>query len=86
MQMLRLFHPLRRSFALYSTAKSECVPTIGLEIHAQLTSARSKLFSLAHYSFAAPPNSQVAPFDAALPGSMPVSHPSKHFLCFVKSV
>ncbi|VDK32300.1 unnamed protein product [Taenia asiatica] len=70
--MLRLLHPLRRSLAPYSTAMSAYVPIIGLEIHAQLTSARSKLFSPAHYSFAAPPNSQVAPFDAALPGSMPM--------------
>ncbi|KAL5970928.1 Glutamyl-tRNA Gln amidotransferase subunit B mitochondrial, partial [Taenia solium] len=70
--MLRLLHPLQRSLAPYSTAMSACVPIIGLEIHAQLTSARSKLFSPAHYSFAAPPNSQVAPFDAALPGSMPM--------------
>lgn len=70
--MLRLFHPLQRSVAFYSTATSKCVPIIGLEIHAQLTSVRSKLFSPAHYSFAAPPNTQVAPLDAALPGSMPI--------------
>ncbi|VDM36618.1 unnamed protein product [Hydatigera taeniaeformis] len=70
--MLRLLSPLHRILKSYSTARPECVPIIGLEVHAQLTSARSKLFSPAHYSFAAPPNSQVAPLDAALPGSMPV--------------
>lgn len=46
--------------------------TVGLEIHAQLTSARTKLFSSAPYSFAAPPNTQVQALDAALPGALPV--------------
>ncbi|KAF3908682.1 hypothetical protein AA313_de0207738 [Arthrobotrys entomopaga] len=45
--------------------------TIGLEIHAQLNAPR-KLFSYAATSFNAPPNSRVAPFDAAIPGIQPV--------------
>ena len=45
---------------------------IGLEIHAQI-SASSKLFSGSATEFAAPINSQVSAFDAALPGTLPVS-------------
>ncbi|EPS35858.1 hypothetical protein H072_10652 [Dactylellina haptotyla CBS 200.50] len=44
--------------------------TVGLEIHAQLN-AKRKLFSYAATSFNAPPNSRVAPFDAAIPGIQP---------------
>ncbi|KAF3931672.1 hypothetical protein ABW19_dt0200073 [Dactylella cylindrospora] len=44
--------------------------TIGLEIHAHLNAPR-KLFSHAATSFNAPPNSRVAPFDAAIPGIQP---------------
>eukprot|EP00123_Amoebidium_parasiticum_P004025 comp15319_c0_seq1/m.12168 comp15319_c0_seq1/g.12168 ORF comp15319_c0_seq1/g.12168 comp15319_c0_seq1/m.12168 type:complete len:511 (-) comp15319_c0_seq1:597-2129(-) len=43
---------------------------IGLEIHAQIAS-KSKIFSGAAVSFAAPPNSQVSFVDAALPGTLP---------------
>ena len=50
-------------------------PVIGLEIHAQILS-QAKLFSGAATKFAAPTNTQVAIFDAALPGTLPVScHP-----------
>ena len=44
---------------------------IGLEVHAQITSA-SKLFSGADTSFGAEPNSQVSLIDAAMPGMLPV--------------
>ncbi|PWW74819.1 hypothetical protein C7212DRAFT_345769 [Tuber magnatum] len=44
--------------------------TCGLEIHAQLNCAR-KLFSPSSTSISAPPNTHIAPFDAALPGSQP---------------
>ncbi len=44
---------------------------IGLEIHAQVTS-RAKLFSGAATSFGRAPNTQVALFDAAFPGMLPV--------------
>uniref|UniRef100_A0A8C4R649 Aspartyl/Glutamyl-tRNA(Gln) amidotransferase subunit B/E catalytic domain-containing protein n=1 Tax=Eptatretus burgeri TaxID=7764 RepID=A0A8C4R649_EPTBU len=51
--------------------KAEWEAVVGLEIHAQVHSA-SKLFSGAAVTFLAPPNSCVALFDAALPGTMPV--------------
>ena len=44
---------------------------IGMEVHAQVTSA-SKLFSGASTEFGAPPNSQVSLVDAAMPGMLPV--------------
>ena len=44
---------------------------IGLEVHAQVTSA-SKLFSGAATSFGAEPNTQVSLVDAAMPGMLPV--------------
>ena len=47
-------------------------PVIGLEIHAQIPT-RSKLFSGAATAFGAPINTQVAVFDAAMPGTLPVS-------------
>ncbi|KAK0750233.1 GatB/GatE catalytic domain-containing protein [Schizothecium vesticola] len=47
---------------------------VGIEIHAQLNTPH-KLFSPASPSAHAPPNTRVAPFDAALPGSQPVFQP-----------
>src|SRR5205823_8440484 len=44
---------------------------IGLEIHAQVTSA-AKLFSGASTGFGAEPNSHVSLVDAAMPGMLPV--------------
>ncbi|GFG30311.1 hypothetical protein Cfor_02126 [Coptotermes formosanus] len=44
---------------------------VGLEIHAQITSA-SKLFSGAGTEFGAPVNTNVSLFDAAIPGTLPV--------------
>jgi aspartyl-tRNA(Asn)/glutamyl-tRNA(Gln) amidotransferase subunit B len=44
---------------------------IGLEVHAQVTSA-SKLFSGAATEFGAEPNTQVSLVDAAMPGMLPV--------------
>ena len=44
---------------------------IGLETHAQLTTA-SKIFSGASTAFGAPPNSQASVIDTALPGTLPV--------------
>ncbi|SPQ24836.1 3d28bb70-bfea-4a06-ae8b-516d861cbe94 [Thermothielavioides terrestris] len=59
-------------------ADNQTVPgwelTVGIEIHAQLNTAR-KLFSPAASSFNDPPNSHVAPFDAAVPGSQPLFQP-----------
>ncbi|POR36958.1 Glutamyl-tRNA(Gln) amidotransferase subunit B, mitochondrial [Tolypocladium paradoxum] len=45
--------------------------TVGIEIHAQLNSSR-KLFSSATTSFNEEPNSHVALFDVAMPGSQPL--------------
>jgi aspartyl-tRNA(Asn)/glutamyl-tRNA(Gln) amidotransferase subunit B len=44
---------------------------IGLEVHAQVIS-KAKLFSGASTAFGAPPNSQVSPVDAGMPGMLPV--------------
>jgi aspartyl-tRNA(Asn)/glutamyl-tRNA(Gln) amidotransferase subunit B len=46
---------------------------IGLETHAQL-STRSKMFSGAPTAFGAPPNTQAAAVDIALPGTLPVAN------------
>ncbi len=51
------------------TGKWEVV--LGLEVHAQISSA-SKLFSSAPISFGAGPNAQVSFVDAAMPGMLPV--------------
>src|SRR5690606_8978864 len=59
-----------------SKSRSTSIPpgwriTCGLEIHAQLNTPR-KLFSGARTSFVDEPNTHVAVFDAAAPGSQPV--------------
>ncbi|KAL7053011.1 hypothetical protein AAHC03_026307 [Spirometra sp. Aus1] len=72
---LRTAYPSTRVSFNFCSLHDGAVPyvsTIGLEIHAQLTGARTKLFSDAPYSFSAAPNTQIAPFDAAIPGSMPL--------------
>ena len=45
---------------------------VGLEVHAQITATKSKLFSGAATAFGAEPNSQVSLIDAAMPGMLPV--------------
>jgi len=45
---------------------------VGLEVHAQITATKSKLFSGAATAFGAEPNSQVSLVDAAMPGMLPV--------------
>ena len=52
-------------------ATGEWEVVIGLEVHAQITSA-SKLFSGAATAFGAEPNAQVSLVDAAMPGMLPV--------------
>lgn len=54
-----------------TTKTTKWQPTIGLEVHARLSSA-AKLFSAAPTAFGAEPNSQVSPVDAAMPGMLPV--------------
>ncbi|KAJ9611708.1 hypothetical protein H2200_004892 [Cladophialophora chaetospira] len=49
--------------------------TVGIEIHAQLNASR-KLFSPGITAPSTTPNSQIAPFDIALPGSLPVLQPA----------
>lgn len=57
--------------------QAQCQPkkkwcgVVGLEIHAQILS-KSKMFSGSATSYGAPTNTQVAFFDAALPGTLPV--------------
>jgi aspartyl-tRNA(Asn)/glutamyl-tRNA(Gln) amidotransferase subunit B len=46
-------------------------PTIGLEIHAQLSTA-SKLFCACSAAYGSPPNSHVCPVCLGLPGALPV--------------
>ena len=50
---------------------SPWLPTIGLEVHVQL-GTRSKLFCGCATTFGAPPNTQVCPVCAGLPGALPV--------------
>ncbi|MGN6850523.1 MAG: Asp-tRNA(Asn)/Glu-tRNA(Gln) amidotransferase subunit GatB [Sphingomicrobium sp.] len=45
---------------------------VGLEVHAQITASRAKLFSGAATAFGAEPNTQVSLVDAAMPGMLPV--------------
>jgi len=52
-------------------ATGEWEVVIGLEVHAQVTSA-AKLFSGASTQFGAEPNTQVSLVDAAMPGMLPV--------------
>jgi aspartyl-tRNA(Asn)/glutamyl-tRNA(Gln) amidotransferase subunit B len=47
---------------------------VGLELHAQLATP-TKLFSNARQRFAGPTNEDLAPFDVALPGSLPKLNP-----------
>ncbi|XP_071445870.1 glutamyl-tRNA(Gln) amidotransferase subunit B, mitochondrial [Hetaerina americana] len=51
--------------------KSGWEGVVGLEVHAQISSA-SKLFSSASTTFGCPVNTNVSLFDAAIPGTLPV--------------
>ncbi|XP_075947536.1 glutamyl-tRNA(Gln) amidotransferase subunit B, mitochondrial [Anarhichas minor] len=53
------------------SAPQQLVGVVGLEVHAQINS-KTKLFSGSPVGFSAPPNSLVSPFDASLPGTLPV--------------
>jgi aspartyl-tRNA(Asn)/glutamyl-tRNA(Gln) amidotransferase subunit B len=60
----------RSPYRIHGTT-GEWEVVIGLEVHAQVTSA-AKLFSGASTEFGAEPNSQVSLVDAAMPGMLPV--------------
>ncbi|MCL6730291.1 Asp-tRNA(Asn)/Glu-tRNA(Gln) amidotransferase subunit GatB [Sphingomonas hankyongi] len=45
---------------------------VGLEVHAQITASKAKMFSGAATAFGAEPNTQVSLVDAAMPGMLPV--------------
>ena len=64
---LLLFFPARSSIE-----QSIFEPVIGLEIHVQI-STKTKLFSASPYSYGSAVNSNVSFFDAAIPGTLPVS-------------
>ena len=53
------------------TSRSKWKSVVGLEVHAQITSA-SKLFSGAPAEFGGPINGCVALLDASIPGTLPV--------------
>ena len=53
-------------------ATGEWEVVVGLEVHAQITATKSKLFSGAATGFGAEPNTQVSLVDAAMPGMLPV--------------
>ncbi|KAK9540564.1 hypothetical protein VZT92_003007 [Zoarces viviparus] len=53
------------------SAPQQLVGVVGLEVHAQINS-KTKLFSGSPVGFSAPPNCLVSPFDASLPGTLPV--------------
>src|SRR3954453_22771081 len=45
---------------------------VGLEVHAQITASKAKLFSSAATAFGAEPNTQVRLAEAPMPGMLPV--------------
>lgn len=53
-----------------STRSCDYAPKIGLEVHAQIAST-SKMFSGGPHGYGMAPNTAVALFDAALPGTLP---------------
>ena len=57
---------------LITGASGEWEVVVGLEVHAQITASKAKLFSGAATAFGAEPNTQVSLIDAAMPGMLPV--------------
>ncbi|GAA5836528.1 hypothetical protein JCM9279_000416 [Rhodotorula babjevae] len=70
----RLEHRLASSAAAQDSRWPGWIPTIGLELHVQLK-GNPKLLSPQHAVYDDSPNTHVAPFDAALPGALPVLQP-----------
>lgn len=69
--MTRLSRLFQRWSSTCSVVDSRWTTVVGLEVHAQLASRR-KLFSPALVDDEALPNTMVAPFDRAIPGSLPI--------------
>src|SRR6202035_1902155 len=63
--------PAQKKSKLIKGATGDWEVVIGLEVHAQVTSA-AKLFSGAATAFGGEPNSHVSLVDAAMPGMLPV--------------
>ena len=61
----------KRNFSEVVKPCHEFIPTIGLEVHAQINS-KSKLFSRASTAYNAAPNHNVDLFDSSIPGTLPV--------------
>jgi aspartyl-tRNA(Asn)/glutamyl-tRNA(Gln) amidotransferase subunit B len=59
-----------KNFILLNNIK-KYKPVIGLEIHAQILT-KSKLFSISSTKFSLYSNSNITPFDASYPGTLPV--------------
>ena len=69
---------LMRNYSCSRLSRLQWEGVVGLEIHAHLQT-ESKLFSGTGTNFAALVNNQVSPFDAAIPGTLPV----RYFLCSI---
>lgn len=65
------FNHCCRKFKSSLAKAKEWKTVVGLEVHAQISS-NSKLFSGARTEFGALVNNCVSPFDAAIPGTLPV--------------
>ncbi|XP_050738169.1 glutamyl-tRNA(Gln) amidotransferase subunit B, mitochondrial-like [Eriocheir sinensis] len=64
------FHHLNCNIQYKPALRNEWQAVVGLEIHAQISSA-SKLFSRVSTKYGAPPNTQVGIFESAHPGTLP---------------
>jgi len=58
-------------------------PVIGLEIHTELTSARTKMFCGCQVAFGGDPNTRVCPVCLGLPGALPV--PNEYAIDWIAS-
>lgn len=59
------------AFLAFVSSAEEWRGVVGLEIHAQIAT-KSKLFARSSTEFSSPVNSNVALFDASIPGTLPV--------------
>lgn len=66
-----MFKSTRNVWPIFRCHFSSYISTVGLEVHAQLLTS-TKLFSPASTSKSPLPNTNVDPFDASIPGTLPV--------------